>query len=81
MANQPETPTYDAGVCQLETTDPAQGGLGGVANKPLLNLASRTVWLYQQIEGFLKGTIVPTGLAMLNSPAFTLSDGAECRCR
>ena len=46
MANQPEVGTYDVGVYQYETTDPVEGGLGGIANAPLLNLANRTGYLY-----------------------------------
>lgn len=45
MANQPEVSVFDAGVYQLETTDVVEGGVGGVDNKPLLNLANRTRWL------------------------------------
>lgn len=45
MANQPEVSNFDAGVYQFETTDVVEGGPGGVDNKPLLNLANRTLWL------------------------------------
>ena len=49
MANQPEVTNYDTGVYQWETTDAAEGGVGGKANAPLLNLANRTNWLKAQI--------------------------------
>ena len=68
MANQPEVGTYDAGVYQLATTDPVTGGLGGIANAPLLNLANRTGWLKAQITT-LQGQAAAA--APLNSPAFT----------
>lgn len=45
MASNPETSTFDAGVYQLETTDPVTGGLGGVDNAPHVNLGNRTRWL------------------------------------
>ena len=45
MAGQPEVGTYDPLVYQWESTDPVQGGRGGVANTPLLNLANRTGFL------------------------------------
>lgn len=45
MANVTETATYDAGVYQLEITDPLEGGPGGVLNKAIKNLANRTKWL------------------------------------
>jgi len=50
MANLPESATYDAGVYQLELTDPVQGGSTGVSNAPLKNLANRTAWLKAQVE-------------------------------
>ncbi len=68
MANQPETDTYDVGVYQWQTTDPVEGGLGGVANTPLLNLANRTGWLYNQVNILAAEIAV---LAPLNSPNFT----------
>lgn len=71
MANQPEVATFDAGVLQLETTDPVQGGLGGVSNAPLLNLANRTAYLKQHVDGLEAGTTIPPTVAPLNSPIFT----------
>jgi hypothetical protein len=71
MANQPETTTYDAGVYQIEVTDPVQGGVGGLANKPLLNLADRTAYLKQHMDALEAGTTVIPGVALLNGPAFT----------
>lgn len=68
MANQPEVDTYDAGVYQLETTDPVLGGVGGVANAPLLNLANRTGWLKNTI-GSILSTIA--SLAPINSAGLT----------
>jgi microcystin-dependent protein len=50
MANQPETATWEAGVYQLETTDPVEGGLGGVSNEPIRQLGNRTKYLKDQIE-------------------------------
>lgn len=66
MANQPETSAWTTGVYQWETTDPAQGGLGGVMNTPILQLSSRTRWLKDQVEA-LSASIA--GGAPLNSPA------------
>lgn len=68
MANQPETATYDAGVYQLETTDPVQGGAGGKSNAPLLNLSNRTAWLKAAVDSLLSGL---SSLATLASPTFT----------
>lgn len=63
--------SFDTGVYMLATTDPVQGGVGGVSNMPLQNLANRTRWLYDQLNAVLNGTTIPTGLAPLLSPAFT----------
>lgn len=48
MAFQPETPTWEVGIYQFETTDYVEGGLGGIDNQPLLQLANRTAYLKQE---------------------------------
>ncbi len=50
MADITEEEKWDDGVYQLETTDPVEGGAGGIDNKPHKALANRTVWLKKQIE-------------------------------
>lgn len=76
MANQPEQIQYDAGVYQLETTDPVDGGAGAVSNKPLLNLSNRTAYLKKHVDDLESGATVPQGLAKLDSPEFTGSPTA-----
>jgi hypothetical protein len=71
MANLPETATYDAGVYQLETTDPVQGGASGVSNAPQKNLTNRTAWLKQRVDDIVAGLIDLTGYAKVASPTFT----------
>ena len=71
MANLTETAVYDAGVYQIETTDPVSGGATGIANKPLINLANRTAFLKGKVDGILAGTEALTGYAKLASPTFT----------
>lgn len=70
MAGQPETPTYDATVYQYEVTDPVQGGVGGIANQPLKNLADRTAYLKQLIDSLVNGSLIPPTVAPLLGPAF-----------
>lgn len=65
MANLPESSTFDAGVYQIETTDPVIGGPSGVTNTPLKNLANRTKYLKDHVDA-LEATRAP-----LASPAFT----------
>lgn len=76
MANLSETPTYDVGVYQLETSDPVQGGPSGVSNAPLKNLANRTAYLKQRIDSIESGTTDLPGYAKLVSPSFTGSPTA-----
>lgn len=68
MAFQPETATYDAGVLQLETTTPVQGGVGGASNAPLLSLSNRTAYLKAHVDAL---ETQAAGLAPLNGPLFT----------
>lgn len=71
MAGQPETDSWDLLVYQLETVDPVQGGVGGLSNTPLLNLANRTVWLKKKLDDLGDGLLLPDWIAPKNSPTFT----------
>lgn len=71
MANLPESTTYDAGVTQLETTTPVQGGVDGASNTPLKNLANRTNYLKRHVDDLESGTTIPPTLAPKNSPTLT----------
>jgi hypothetical protein len=68
MANLIESNSFDATVYQLATTDPVQGGAGGIANSQPQSLTNRTRWLYNQIQSILAGL---AGYAGINSPTFT----------
>lgn len=50
MGNLVEVAAWDAGVYQIEETDPVQGGANGVDNQPHKNLANRTGYLKAQHE-------------------------------
>jgi hypothetical protein len=50
MANLIETPGWEVGIYQWETTDPVEGGAAGVDNVPTRQLANRTSYLKQLIE-------------------------------
>ena len=45
MANVTETPTFEEGIYQIETTDPVLGGANGIANVQAKQLANRTAYL------------------------------------
>jgi len=53
MANQPENPIWEVGIYQFETTDPVEGGVGGIDNQPLLQLANRTLYLKNLFDAVL----------------------------
>jgi len=71
MANQPEINQYDATIYQLESTDPVDGGVGAVSNKPLLGLANRTNNLNKRLSDVESGTTLIDVYAPKNSPALT----------
>ncbi len=50
MANLIETPRWEDGIYQIETSDPVLGGPGGIANKQAEQLGNRTAFLKEQIE-------------------------------
>jgi len=50
MANLPETPQWQDGIYQIETSDPVLGGPDGISNRQAKQLASRTAYLKQQQE-------------------------------
>lgn len=63
MANVPETPSFDAGIYQIETTDPVLGGVNGIANAQAKGLANRTAFLKQQIDQLNSGQLAPSWIA------------------
>ena len=72
MANQPETSTFPD-VHQWETTEPVQGGLGGVANLPLLQLTARSRFALDAADALVP---VVASKAPNDSPTFTGSPQA-----
>jgi len=74
MANVTETSTFDAGIYQLETTDPVEGGALGVANYQAKGLANRTKWLYDQLipknKGYFTGLQVGASIGTLTVSGF-----------
>lgn len=61
MGNLTETPTWEAGVYQLEQTDLVLAGAGGIANQQAQQLANRTNYLYEIVgQGYEGITFVNT---------------------
>lgn len=54
MANVTETSTWETGIYQLETTDPVEGGAGGISNQQAKQLGNRTKWLKDHSLLFLR---------------------------
>ncbi|EPJ7506874.1 hypothetical protein WJD77_000769, partial [Klebsiella pneumoniae] len=50
MSNLPEIIAWESGIHQLEESDRAKAGPGGVLNIPPTQLANRTAWLRAQVE-------------------------------
>lgn len=50
MADLVEVINWENGVYQLETTDPVEGGPGGIDNRQAQQLANRTAYLKQQAD-------------------------------
>ena len=54
MANLKEQDKWEDGVYQIEENDPVLGGENGVTNRPIKQLANRTLWLKKTLERFGK---------------------------
>lgn len=63
MATLAETETYEAGVYQLEITDPVIGGPDGIDNLQAKQLANRTNWLKAKIDSILGMSFIHTAVA------------------
>lgn len=50
MANLKEQEKWEDGVYQIEENDPVLGGENGITNKPIKQLANRTLWLKKFLE-------------------------------
>ena len=54
MANLKEQEKWEGSVYQIEENDPVLGGENGITNKPIKQLANRTLWLKKALELFGK---------------------------
>lgn len=75
MANLTETPVFETGVYQLETTDPVLGGPNGISNRQAQLLANRTAWIKERLDNAGLGgqaTEFSGDLDTLTAPGFYL---------
>lgn len=86
MAFLNETEQWESGVYQLETTDPVQGGPGGIDNRPHTALANRTLWLKTKMESLAAQIVAGVDAATLQGKSVAqieadiiaaISDGAS----
>ena len=74
MANLTETSTWESGIYQLETTDPVQGGAGGIDNLQPNQLANRTKKIYDVLAAagifITPGEEVFVGQPIMVNPTF-----------
>ncbi|EOE4354485.1 hypothetical protein ACKEI6_000424 [Klebsiella pneumoniae] len=81
MSNLPESPAWESGIHQLEETDRAKAGPGGVLNIQATQLANRTQYLRSELDaynGLLKSGEIPFSSeddAKLAISAGKISDG------
>jgi len=68
MANIAETPVYTANVYELSTTDPVEGGPGGISNAQAQALANRTAYL----KAVLDAMWPPYSIREVDVPAASL---------
>lgn len=52
MSNLPEQSSWESGIHQLEESDRAKAGPGGILNVPATQLANRTQFLREQLESY-----------------------------
>lgn len=71
----PENNTWSAFVSLFEEEDPVEGGIDGVDNIPLKQLADRSRWLFNQVDAIKQGT----GLNDLSVTTQKLADNAVTR--
>jgi hypothetical protein len=64
MANLIEQSNWEDGVYQWEKTDIVEGGIDGLDNVPIRQLANRTLWLKNALRGFLDVNIVNASKAL-----------------
>lgn len=79
MANLIETVTYEAGVYQLETSDPVVGGPTGIANRQAQQLANRAAWLKQQMETHQGRTDNPHAVTKVQLGLGSVTDDAQVK--
>lgn len=61
--NLAEIETYEAGIYQLEITDPVIGGPDGIDNLQAKQLANRTNWLKAKLDSILSMSFIHTAVA------------------
>ena len=65
MAVITENPVWESSIRLIDPNDPVQGGAGGVDNVPHEQLANRTAYLKQEVEGIKGVTTEPVTLELL----------------
>lgn len=85
MANLTDTAaSWEAGVYQIETTDPVVGGEpnpstgAGMSNIPHLQLAKRTAWLKGQVEALQNAGGYKSALTFTGNQTLTAADAGKC---
>ena len=77
MANVPETAdSYTAGIYQLETDDPVQGGPNGIDNRQATQLGNRTRYLKDHVDDIESGDAIQDAAITALGASVTLIEAA-----
>lgn len=71
MADLTESNVYEAGIYQLELTDPVIGGPDGISNRQAVQLANRTAWLKSAMRSGEMSIATAGGTANAITASFT----------
>lgn len=75
MANIAENPVWEANIYELATTDPVEGGPGGIANQQAQQLANRTLFLKTYIDALLLPITSGKGWLLFNDIVSNIPPG------
>lgn len=75
MTNLVESVKWEAGIYQLETTDPVMGGAEGIDNLQAKQLANRTTWL----RGLISGLCAAEGVTLSSTTTAGLLAALDSR--
>ena len=77
MASLKELSTWESGIYQIEENDPVHGGADGITNKPIKQLANRTLWLNNNKLGKTENAVSASKLQTARTINGVAFDGSQ----